>query len=58
MYDEDPVLYVAGAAGVGQLAFTGSHSLLFAVIAVAAIAGGLLMLRLAASMRRRAHTHI
>jgi len=54
MYDEDPVLYVAGAAGVGQLAFTGSHSMLFAIIAVVAIASGLLMLRAAAALRRRA----
>jgi hypothetical protein len=58
MYDEDPVLYVAGAAGVGQLAFTGSHSMVFAVLAVAAIACGLLMLRFAKSLRRRAGSHI
>jgi hypothetical protein len=53
MYDDDPVLYVAGAAGVGQLALTGSHSLPIVLIALVAIVGGLLLLRLAASMKRR-----
>src|SRR5262245_16555371 len=57
MYDEDPVLHVAGAAGVGALAFTGSQSLLFAVVALVAIASGLLLLRAAAALRRGSDTH-
>ena len=53
MYDEDPVLFVAGAAGVGGLAFTGSQSWVIALTALAAIVGGLLLLRLSAAMARR-----
>lgn len=56
MYDDDPLLFLAGAAGVGQLAFTGNLlSLAFAVIAIASVVAGLLLLRFAAALRRRAH---
>ena len=56
MYDEDPALFVAGAsgfgaAGAGGLAFTGAHTLLYAVVGVATIVVGLLLVRLASSVR-------
>jgi len=59
MYDEDPALFLAGAsgfgaAGVGGLAFTGSQTLLWAVIGISAIVLGLLLVRFAASSRDRA----
>lgn len=59
MYDEDPALFLAGAsgfgaAGVGGLAFTGSQTLLLAVIGISAIVVGLLLVRLAVRSRDRA----
>jgi hypothetical protein len=62
MYDEDPILFVAGASGLTGagtgLAFTGASTMIITIAAVAAIVLGVLCLRLAAWSMRRVRSNI